>query len=79
MRAKQTKPTPTPRPTGAVRADELIPLAVLRDRLGLGNKGIRTLREAGLPVRRLGRQGFVLGRDVLDFFGGLPADGKVEQ
>jgi len=67
---------PTPQPRGSIHADELLPLEVLRQRFGIGNKGMAQLRRAGLPVRRFGRQGYVLGRDVLDFFGRLPADGE---
>ena len=61
---------------GSIRADELLPLKVARCRLGVGIKGMAQLRRAGLPVRRFGRQGFILGRDVLRFFSELPADGE---
>jgi len=71
-----TRPTkPSPRPTGSIRADELLPLAVLRSRLGLGPRSWAELRRAGLPVKKLGRQKYVLGADVLEFFAALPAEG----
>lgn len=72
MRNKRT----TPPPRGSVRADEVLPLEVLRQRFRIGNKSVASMRRAGLPIRRLGRQGFVLGADVLEFFGRLPADGE---
>jgi len=71
MRDKRTPSAPR----GSIRADELLPLSVVRERLGIGTKGISAMRRAGLPIRRFGRQGFVLGADVLDFFSRLPTDG----
>jgi len=65
----------TPAPRGSIRGDEVLPLEVLRQRFRIGNKSVASMRRAGLPIRRLGRQGFVLGRDVLAFFAALPADG----
>lgn len=71
-----TRPTkPAPKPTGSIRSDELLPLSILRQRLGLGARGWSELRKAGLPVKRLGRSKYVLGADVLQFFAGLPAEG----
>ncbi len=59
---------------GPIRSDELYPLRELCRRLGLGTKGWRTLRDTGVPVRRVGKQGFVLGADVIEHFRGLPAN-----
>lgn len=72
MRDKRT----TSPPRGSIRADEVLPLEVLRQRFGIGSKSVASMRRAGLPIRRLGRQGFVLGADILDFFGRLPVDGE---
>ena len=68
------KRTPTPR--GSIRADEVLPLEVLRQRFGIGTKGVAAMRRAGLRIRRVGRQGYVLGTDLLDFFARLPPDGE---
>ncbi len=76
MRERRTTPPP---PRGGIRSDELLPLQVLRDRLGVGVKTVAQMRRAGLPIRRCGRQGFVLGSDVLSFFERLPAGQQGEQ
>jgi hypothetical protein len=63
--------TPQPRPTGSIRADEILPLAVVRQRLGWGNKtAARAIRD-GLPAVEYGRQKFCLGRHVLEWFAEL--------
>jgi len=51
-----------------VRGDELLPLAELRRRLGLGHKGIAKAQKMGLRVTRFGKCGYVLGKSVLAFF-----------
>lgn len=50
-----------------VREDEIVPVADLEVRLGLGPSAIRTARRQGLKVRRIGRRKFVLGRDLIAF------------
>lgn len=56
------------RKTGEISADSLYTLDELNDRLGLGKKALRTARREGLTVKRIGRRGYVLGRDVIDWF-----------
>lgn len=51
----------------AVRADELLTIAAVGARLGLGAASLRTMRRQGLRVVRLGGRAFVTGRDLLDF------------
>ncbi len=51
----------------AVREDEVVPLAELDARLGLGPSAIRTARRQGLKVHRIGRRKFVIGRDLIAF------------
>ena len=46
----------------------LYTLDELNDRLGLGKKALRTARREGLIVKRIGRRGYVLGRDVIEWF-----------
>lgn len=64
----------TPPLRGSVRADEVLALSTLRERFGIGDKGVAQMRRAGLPIRRFGRQGYVLGSDLLEFFADLPVD-----
>jgi hypothetical protein len=66
MRKEQRPPTPA-RAEQTVREDEIVPLAELDVRLGLGPSAIRTARRQGLKVRRIGRRKFVLGRDLIAF------------
>jgi hypothetical protein len=60
--------TAPPSPLGSIRADEVLPLAEAGRRLGMGKRGMQAAQRAGLPVVRFGRRGYVLGRDVLDWF-----------
>lgn len=66
MQKEQRPPTPA-RAEQTVREGEIVPLAELGFRLGLGPSAIRTARRQGLKVRRIGRRKFVLGRDLIAF------------
>jgi hypothetical protein len=59
-------------PRRAVREDEVVPLADLEARLGLGPAAIRMAKRQGLKVRRIGRRKFVLGRDLVAFLESRP-------
>ena len=63
---------------GAVSAHEVYPLRVLCQRLGIGSKGWRTLRDTGLPVRRVGKQAFVLGVELLEHLRNMPTANDTE-
>jgi hypothetical protein len=52
---------------GRISADELYTLEEVKARLGLGVAALRTARRHGLKVRRIGRRGYLLGRDVMDY------------
>ncbi len=52
---------------GLVTADSLYTLPEIQERLKLGQHAMRQARRAGLRVRRIGRRGYVLGRDVMAF------------
>lgn len=52
---------------GYISSDQLYTLEEIRARLGLGTAALRTARRKGLKVRRVGRRGFVLGRDVMNY------------
>ena len=53
--------------SGCISADQLYTLEEIRARLGLGLAALRTARRQGLKVRRIGRRGYVLGRDVMAY------------
>lgn len=57
----------TKRP-GEINADSLYTLDELNDRLGLGKSALRSARREGLAVKRIGRRGYVLGKDVIAWF-----------
>ncbi len=52
---------------GCIAADQLYALEEIRARLGLGVAALRTARRQGLKVRRIGRRGYLLGRDVMEY------------
>ena len=54
--------------SGSIRADELYTLPAVEKRLGFGVTAMRTARRNGLPVRYIGRKGFVAGKDLLEYF-----------
>jgi hypothetical protein len=58
---------PRPEQPGLVTSDCLYTLDEIQERLKLGQHAMRQARRAGLRVRRIGRRGYVLGRDVLQF------------
>jgi len=60
--------------TGSIRSDELLSLTELRRRLGWQEHAVRQARRAGLRLVSFGREKYVLGRDVLDFFARLGAE-----
>ncbi len=70
---RKTASTPPTAP-GVIEAGACYSLTEFRDRLRLGHKGIAAMRRAGLPIRRFGRQGFVLADDALKFMAGLPTE-----
>ncbi|MCX7429194.1 MAG: hypothetical protein NTW96_26655 [Planctomycetia bacterium] len=57
------------RPTapGVIEAGPVYTLAEVQQRLQLGSHALREARRAGLKVRRIGRRGYVLGRDLIEF------------
>jgi hypothetical protein len=66
MRKEQSRPA-SARPLQAVSENEVVPLAELDSRLGLGPSAIRMARRQGLKVHRIGRRKFVIGRDLITF------------
>ena len=60
-------PTTSP-PLGSVHSDELLPLRVFCQRLGIGRKAWVALARRGFPVIRCGKQGFIDGAAALAYF-----------
>jgi len=56
---------------GEIRADAIYTLEEIRQRTGLGHAALRTARRNGLAVKRIGRRGYVLGRDLIQYFESL--------
>jgi hypothetical protein len=54
--------------SGEIYADAIYTLDEINARLGLGKSALRTARREGLVVKRIGRRGYVLGSDVIDWF-----------
>ncbi len=52
---------------GEISADGMYTLSEIRVRLGLGTYALREARRRGLPVRKIGRRCYVLGKDLLDY------------
>lgn len=62
-----TTESPVASAAGVVTADALYTLPEIKERLKLGPHALRMARRAGLKVRRIGRRGYVLGRDLIAF------------
>jgi hypothetical protein len=58
---------PTPR-LAAVRRDELLPIAVVQERLGIGPAAIRAARRRGLVVKKIGTRSIISGDDLHRYF-----------
>lgn len=50
---------------GVIRPDHLYTFAAFQKTTGIGKAGIREARKNGLRVRYLGRQGYILGSDII--------------
>ena len=52
---------------GVINPDELYTLRAFKTRLGVSDATLRSARRAGLRVRYLHKQGYVHGRDWIDY------------
>ena len=52
---------------GFIAADCLYTLSEVKARLKLGDAALRRARRDGLKVRQIGRQRYLLGRDILEY------------
>lgn len=55
-----------------IRADHSYSLDDFRRRTGLGRNGLRAARKKGLPIRKCGRNRYVLGADWHEFLRNQP-------
>lgn len=60
------KPEETPI-TGVINPEELYTLTAFKRRLGVADATLRAARRAGLKVHYLHKQGFILGRDWIEY------------
>lgn len=56
-----------------IRSDHAYSLEDFRRRTGLGRNGLRAARKKGLPIRKCGRNRYVLGADWHEFLRNQPA------
>lgn len=52
---------------GEIRADSIYTLHELGERTGLGQAALRVARRNGLPIKRIGRRAYVLGKDLIEY------------
>ena len=50
---------------GEINANTAYPLSVFTEKTGLGRKAVKVLCRRGMPVRRAGRQIFIIGADFI--------------
>ena len=50
---------------GEIDAATAYPLSVFMQRTGLGRKAVARLRRQGMPIRKAGRQVFIVGQDFI--------------
>ena len=55
---------------GRITADSMYTLDEIRERMKLGTHALRVARRDGLPVRYIGRRGYVLGADLIEYVRG---------
>lgn len=69
--ARRQKPDAHRDSLGSIRTDEVLPLAVFKRRLGVGNRTISQMQRDGLRTIPYGRGKWVLGKDFFAWADGL--------
>jgi hypothetical protein len=64
----------SPSKPGVIEAAAAYTLEEIQARLQLGKAAWRSARREGLPVRRVGRRGYVVGADLIAWLQKQPAD-----
>lgn len=65
-----------PAPLGVIAADCVYTLAAVKDRLDVGDAWLRQAQAKGLPVRRCGGRGFIVGSELIEFLAQEDRDAK---
>ncbi len=60
-------PTPSDSELGVINPEQLYTLRAFKKRLGISDATLRAARRAGLKVSYLHKQGFIHGRDWIDY------------
>lgn len=68
----------TPDQLGVISDAETYPLGKFKVLVGVGNDGMRKMKQQGLKVIRTGSRCFVRGKDFSEFLGTLAADGDAQ-
>ena len=68
------RPATDRQPAGEIQANSVLSATEFRRRLGWGAKSYRAAKRRGLRTVRFARREYVLGADVLAFFGRLAED-----
>lgn len=74
-RANQAGPHRPPPSAIGIRADELLPIRALHERLGWGPRTVAKAQRDGLRVLTYAKWKYVTGADVLEFFARLGEGG----
>ena len=62
------------RALGVIRADESYTVAEFKRRASLGDYAYGEARRAGLPIIKLGKKRYVLGRNWIEFLSKQPSE-----
>jgi hypothetical protein len=66
---RPSKPSAQPSPDGSgiIPAGSVLTLEAAKRELGLTASALRAMRRSGLVVRRIGKRGFILSNDLIQF------------
>jgi hypothetical protein len=67
---------PAPRALGSIRADEVLPAELYRNRMGISQKGWRELLRRGFPCVSSGKRQYVIGEHAIAYFKSLAEGGQ---
>ena len=68
--------TPTPTHEGVIDPERLYSFQAFERQTGIGRAGLREARRQGLEVKYFGRQGYILGKTIIEF---IMANGKASR
>jgi hypothetical protein len=53
--------------SGRISADEVLTLDAVKSEMGMGTAALREARRHGLKIRYVGKRGYCLGSDLIEF------------